>query len=71
VGDLAHSIPELIADVSSYFQLLPGDIVACGAPTNESFRIAHRDSVEVRASGLGALSLRVEDPLCRHRERVA
>ncbi|MFN0070734.1 MAG: fumarylacetoacetate hydrolase family protein [Chloroflexota bacterium] len=71
VGDLAHSIPELIADVSSYFQLLPGDIVACGSPMSENFQIAHRDTLKVDVSGIGSMSLDIDDPLCHHRERVA
>jgi 2-keto-4-pentenoate hydratase/2-oxohepta-3-ene-1,7-dioic acid hydratase in catechol pathway len=71
VGGLAHSLGELIASVSSFFWLLPGDLVTLGSPTNESHKIAHRDALKVDVSGIGAMSLTVDDPLCRHRERVA
>jgi 2-keto-4-pentenoate hydratase/2-oxohepta-3-ene-1,7-dioic acid hydratase in catechol pathway len=71
VGQLAHALGELIASVSSFFWLLPGDLVTLGSPTNEHFKIAHRDSIEVDVSEIGSMSLTVDDPLCRHRERVA
>jgi 2-keto-4-pentenoate hydratase/2-oxohepta-3-ene-1,7-dioic acid hydratase in catechol pathway len=71
VGQLPHSVGELIASASSFFWLLPGDIVTCGSPTNESFKIAYRDSIQVDVSSIGSMSLTVDDPLCRHRERVA
>src|SRR4051794_35230733 len=70
-GSLAHSVAELIADVSTYFQLMPGDVVACGSPTNRSIRIAHGDSITLDVTTIGSMSLSVDDPLCRHRERVA
>jgi 2-keto-4-pentenoate hydratase/2-oxohepta-3-ene-1,7-dioic acid hydratase in catechol pathway len=71
VSQLAHSLGELIASVSSFFWLLPGDLVTLGSPTNESFKIAHRDTIEVDVTSIGAMRLSVDDPLCRHRERVA
>ena len=71
VGQLAHSLSELIASVSSFFWLLPGDVVTLGSPTNESFKIAYRDRINVDVSTIGSMSLTVDDPLCRHRERVA
>ena len=36
MGQVAHSVSELIAGVSTFFWLLPGDIVTCGSPTNRS-----------------------------------
>jgi 2-keto-4-pentenoate hydratase/2-oxohepta-3-ene-1,7-dioic acid hydratase in catechol pathway len=71
VGQLAHSLGELIASASSFFWLLPGDLVTLGSPTNENYKIAHRDSIKVDVSTIGSMSLTVDDPLCRHRERVA
>lgn len=71
VGQLAHSVGQLIASASSFFWLLPGDLVTCGSPTNESFKIAHRDAIKIVVSSIGSMSLTVDDPLCRHRERVA
>jgi 2-keto-4-pentenoate hydratase/2-oxohepta-3-ene-1,7-dioic acid hydratase in catechol pathway len=71
VGGLAHSLGELIASVSSFFWLLPGDLVTLGSPTNESHKIAHRDAIKVDVSTIGSMNLTVDDPLCRHRERVA
>jgi 2-keto-4-pentenoate hydratase/2-oxohepta-3-ene-1,7-dioic acid hydratase in catechol pathway len=71
VGQLAHSLGELIASASSFFWLLPGDLVTLGSPTNQNFKIAHRDSISVDVSAIGFMSLTVDDPLCRHRERVA
>jgi 2-keto-4-pentenoate hydratase/2-oxohepta-3-ene-1,7-dioic acid hydratase in catechol pathway len=71
VEQLSHSAAELIASASSFFWLLPGDIVTLGSPTNESFKIAYKDSIRVDVAEIGSMSLTVDDPLCRHRERVA
>jgi 2-keto-4-pentenoate hydratase/2-oxohepta-3-ene-1,7-dioic acid hydratase in catechol pathway len=70
IGDLPHSIGELIADVSGYNILLPGDVVGCGSPPGERFQIAHGDVVEAEIAGIGRMSMSVEDPLFRHRVRV-
>jgi 2-keto-4-pentenoate hydratase/2-oxohepta-3-ene-1,7-dioic acid hydratase in catechol pathway len=71
IGDLPHSIPELIADVSTFATLLPGDVVACGSPPAERFEIFDNDRVSAQIPAIGSLDVTIKDPLFRHRTRAA
>lgn len=71
VVDLPHSIASLIADVSTYATLLPGDVVACGSPTGEDSEIFDGDTIDADITGIGTIRVSVADPLFRHRARVA
>jgi acylpyruvate hydrolase len=71
-ADMIFSIPELIADISQWTTLYPGDVIATGTPAGVgSLRVPPRflasgDVVEVRIDGLGQLRNQVADePLLR------
>ncbi len=67
VGDLAFSIPQLIAYVSTITALAPGDVIATGTPSGVGlFRdpplfMKPGDVVEIEISGIGVLSNPVAD----------
>ncbi|WP_010139814.1 fumarylacetoacetate hydrolase family protein [Oceanicola sp. S124] len=67
IGDLAFSIPELIAYLSIVTELLPGDIIATGTPSGVGlFRepklfMKDGDRIEVEISGIGTLSNPIRD----------
>lgn len=53
-GAMVYSIPALIAFLSRYFRLEPGDVIATGTPSGIG-PLAPGDVVEVSIPGLGAL----------------
>lgn len=54
-GMLYHSIPDLIAHVSSVMTLLPGDVILTGTPEGVG-QIRPGDTVEVEISRIGSLA---------------
>lgn len=54
-SDMVFSIPELIAHVSSFTTLLPGDVILTGTPAGIG-EIVPGDSVSVTVSGIGTLT---------------
>jgi 2-keto-4-pentenoate hydratase/2-oxohepta-3-ene-1,7-dioic acid hydratase in catechol pathway len=62
VSDLIHSIPALIAYLSSFTELKPGDIIATGTPSGVGHGrkppvyLAHGDTVSVTIGLLGTLT---------------
>lgn len=57
-ADLIFPIPLLIADLSRFFTLEPGDIILTGTPAN-SRPVAPGDLVEVEVEGVGRIANRV------------
>ena len=55
LADMVHSIPAIVADASSVFTLLPGDVILTGTPAGVG-PLVDGDTVEVTVSGLGTLS---------------
>jgi 2-keto-4-pentenoate hydratase/2-oxohepta-3-ene-1,7-dioic acid hydratase in catechol pathway len=55
VGDMAFSIPQLIAAISAVMTLEPGDVIATGTPAGVS-PLAEGDVVEVEIPGVGRIS---------------
>ena len=53
--DLVHSVAELVAYVSSFTTLLPGDVILTGTPAGVGPMVAG-DSVSVTISGIGTLT---------------
>lgn len=51
---LIFSIPEIIAEVSRYLTLEPGDLIATGSPAG-SGPLNHGDEVEIEIEGIGTL----------------
>jgi fumarylpyruvate hydrolase len=58
VSDMSWSVPEIIANLSSYFRLEPGDLIFTGTPEGVGPVMAG-DVIEAGVDGLGSLSLRI------------
>lgn len=58
VSDMIWSPAEIIAELSSYVALAPGDLIFTGTPAGVS-RLVPGDSIEARIDGLPALSFRI------------
>jgi 2-keto-4-pentenoate hydratase/2-oxohepta-3-ene-1,7-dioic acid hydratase in catechol pathway len=70
LSDLTFSVPALIAYISSFATLVPGDVVVTGTPSGVGHAqtppryLQAGDEVEVRVGGVGSLRNRViDDPL--------
>ena len=69
--DMIFMIPEIIAQISRFVTLEPGDIIATGTPTGTSFStkkyLKAGDVVECEIEGIGRLKnfIKVEDPVYR------
>jgi 2-keto-4-pentenoate hydratase/2-oxohepta-3-ene-1,7-dioic acid hydratase in catechol pathway len=61
IGHLAFSVPELIAEVTTYMTLEPGDVIVTGTPEGVG-PLADGDSVEVDVEGIPTLEHGVERP---------
>jgi len=55
---LIFSIPEIIADISQYLTLEPGDVIATGSPAG-SAPLEPGDEVEIEIEGIGTLKHRL------------
>jgi 2-keto-4-pentenoate hydratase/2-oxohepta-3-ene-1,7-dioic acid hydratase in catechol pathway len=64
-SDMAHSIADSIAWLSSVHSLEPGDIVATGTNHRGLGALHDGDLVEIETEGLGRLSFRIRDDLKR------
>ena len=51
-------VPEIVAVLSRYFTLQPGDIIMTGTPAGVG-PVLRGDLLEARIQGIGALTLRV------------
>ena len=70
LSDLTFSIPALIAYISTFATLVPGDVIVTGTPSGVGHArkppayLKAGDEVEVRVGGVGSLRNRViDDPL--------
>jgi 2-keto-4-pentenoate hydratase/2-oxohepta-3-ene-1,7-dioic acid hydratase in catechol pathway len=52
---LIHDVPTLVSYVSTYFTLLPGDVILTGTPAGIG-PLAAGDTVSVEIEGIGTLS---------------
>ena len=57
-ADMIWSVPEIIAELSSYFELQPGDLIFTGTPPGVG-PLLPGDRVECRIAGVGALQFEV------------
>jgi 2-keto-4-pentenoate hydratase/2-oxohepta-3-ene-1,7-dioic acid hydratase in catechol pathway len=70
LGDLTFSIGELVAYVSSFTRLSPGDVIATGTPSGAGYKrapprfLVPGDVVEVEVDGVGILSNPVAEASC-------
>ena len=62
ISDLIWSIPEVIAELSELYTLMPGDLIFTGTPSGVGFArrppvfLKPGDRVEVEIEGLGVLA---------------
>ena len=61
LGDLIHSVPELIADLSKYYHLIPGDLIYTGTPAGVG-PVVPGDKIHGVVDGLQPVDLTVGDP---------
>jgi len=67
VSDLIFDVPQLIAYISTFAQLRPGDVIATGTPSgvgayrDPKLWLAPGDTVEVDIDGVGVLTNPVVD----------
>lgn len=59
-ADMVHSVPELVAWISSVMTLLPGDVILTGTPAGVG-PLAGGDEVSVTIGGIGTLTNPVVD----------
>ncbi|MEC9405184.1 MAG: fumarylacetoacetate hydrolase family protein, partial [Pseudomonadota bacterium] len=67
---MIFDFPYIVNYVSTFAQLMPGDILVCGTPTGAGARmeppcwLKPGDIVEVEAEGIGILRNGIEDEKC-------
>ncbi len=61
LGDMIWSIPEIIADLSTYYHLQPGDLIYTGTPEGVG-PVQPGDRLEGRIDGVGTLSFGIGAP---------
>src|SRR5690606_14293825 len=58
LADLIWSVPEMIADLSTLFALMPGDLIFTGTPAGVG-PVRKGDTLAGRVEGIGEIHLRV------------
>lgn len=61
-GDMEYAIPEILAFISSYMTLVPGDVILCGTNHQGLGALQDGDQVEMTIDGVGTLAVSVRDP---------
>ncbi|WP_227130876.1 fumarylacetoacetate hydrolase family protein [Halorubellus salinus] len=61
LDQMVFSVPELLAEITTYVTLEPGDVVATGTPAGVG-RLSDGDDVRVEVEGVGALEHTVSIP---------
>ena len=61
ISDLIHGVPAIIAHLSQYYHLEPGDLIFTGTPEGVG-PVKPGDRLEGSVEGVGTLSLRVATP---------
>lgn len=67
--DMEHRVPELVAFVTSFMTMNPGDLLSCGTNHEGLGFIQDGETLEMRIQGIGSMTVTVEDPLKRTWER--
>jgi 2-keto-4-pentenoate hydratase/2-oxohepta-3-ene-1,7-dioic acid hydratase in catechol pathway len=60
--DMEYSIVEVLAFISSYMTLVPGDVIMCGTNHQGLGALQDGDQVEMTIDGIGTLAVSVRDP---------
>jgi 2-keto-4-pentenoate hydratase/2-oxohepta-3-ene-1,7-dioic acid hydratase in catechol pathway len=64
--DMEYSVVEVLAFISSYMTLVPGDVILCGTQHQGLGALQDGDAATMTIEGVGTLAVSVSDPL--HRE---
>jgi 2-keto-4-pentenoate hydratase/2-oxohepta-3-ene-1,7-dioic acid hydratase in catechol pathway len=64
-ADMEYSVVEVLAFISSYMTLVPGDVIMCGTNHQGLGALQDGDQVEMTIDGIGSLAVSVRDPLQR------
>jgi 2-keto-4-pentenoate hydratase/2-oxohepta-3-ene-1,7-dioic acid hydratase in catechol pathway len=60
--DMEFSVVEVLAFISSYMTLVPGDVIMCGTNHQGLGALQDGDQVEMSIEGIGTLAVSVSDP---------
>lgn len=61
-SDMDYSVVEVLAFISSYMTLVPGDVIMCGTNHQGLGALQDGDQVEMTITGIGTLAVSVRDP---------
>lgn len=61
-SDMEYGVPEVLAFISSYMTLVPGDVLLCGTNHQGLGALQDGDRVEMTIAGIGTLAVSVRDP---------
>lgn len=64
-ADMEYSVVEVLAFISAYMTLVPGDVILCGTQHQGLGALQDGDHAEMKIEGVGALAVDVRDPLKR------
>lgn len=65
-SDMEYGVPEILAFISGYMTLVPGDVILCGTDHQGLGALQDGDRCEMTIEGIGTLAVSVRDP--RQRE---
>jgi 2-keto-4-pentenoate hydratase/2-oxohepta-3-ene-1,7-dioic acid hydratase in catechol pathway len=61
-SDMEYSVVDVLAFISSYMTLIPGDVIMCGTNHQGLGALQDGDRAEISIDGLGTLAVSVRDP---------
>lgn len=61
-SDMEYSVVEILAFISGYMTLVPGDVIMCGTNHQGLGALQHGDQVVMSITGIGDLEVSVSDP---------
>ncbi len=61
-ADMEYSVVEILAFISSYMTLVPGDVILCGTQHQGLGALQDGDEAEMTIEGIGTLAMSVSDP---------
>jgi 2-keto-4-pentenoate hydratase/2-oxohepta-3-ene-1,7-dioic acid hydratase in catechol pathway len=64
-GDMEYPVVDVLAFISSYMTLVPGDVIMCGTNHQGLGALQDGDQAEMTIEGIGTLAVSVRDPLGR------
>lgn len=61
-SDMEYSVVEILAFISGYMTLVPGDVIICGTNHQGLSSVQDGDKIDMSIKGIGDLSVNVQDP---------